>query len=108
MSRAYLINEARFKSEVLNAVQPVVVDFWAESCDHCKTVAPLLEEIRAETQGLVKVVRVNIDESPAIADHYHVESVPTLIYFANGLVHDQTVGPATKQEILAKIRALLR
>lgn len=108
MSRVYLVNETRFKSEVLNAVQPVVVDFWAESCAHCQAIAPLLEEIRVETQGLVKVVRVNVDKNPALAGHYHVETVPTLIYFANGLVHDQTVGPVSKQEILAKIRALLR
>jgi hypothetical protein len=47
-----------------------------------------------------------VDENPALAEQYHVESLPTLLYFVNGLVHDQTVGPASKQEILSKIRAL--
>jgi thioredoxin 1 len=108
MSRALHVNETTFKSEVLNARQPVVVDFWAQSVTPDQTLAPILEEIGGEVGGRLKIVRVNVEENPALAQQYHIESVPTLIYFANGFVHDQTTGPATKQEILSKIRALPR
>jgi thioredoxin 1 len=106
MSRALHINAANFKAEVLNVMQPVVVDFWAGSSDPDETLAPILEEVGGEVGGRLKIVRVNVDENPALAEQYHVESLPTLLYFVNGLVHDQTVGPASKQEILSKIRAL--
>lgn len=108
MSRTLHVNETTFKGEVLNAMQPVVVDFWGRSTSPDQTMAPVLEEIRREMGGRLKIVRVNVDDNPALADHYHVESVPTLIYFANGLVHDHSTGPATKQEILTKIQALPR
>jgi thioredoxin len=84
----------------------VLVDFWAEWCVPCKTQAPLLEEIAREQAGKVKVVKVNVDENPVLAEHYHIESIPTLIYFYNGLVHDQIVGPAEKQEIVTKLEGV--
>ena len=108
MTRALHVDENTFKGEVLNAIQPVVVDFWAASASPDQTLAPVLEEIRHEMGGRLKIVRVNVDDNPSLANHYHVESVPTLIYFLNGLVHDQTIGPASKQDILSKIRALPR
>ena len=108
MSRALHVNENTFKGEVLNAMQPVVVDFWAGSASADQTMASVLEEIRREMGERLKIVRVNVDDNPSLADQYHIESVPRLIYFLNGLVHDQTTGPATKQEIISKIRALPR
>src|ERR1700733_628422 len=86
-------NESSFKREVIDARQPVLVDFWAEWCGLCKALAPVLEEIAREQAGRVKIVKVNVDENPALAEHYHIESIPTLVYFYNGLVHDQIVGP---------------
>jgi thioredoxin 1 len=99
-------NEASFKREVINARQPVLVDFWAEDCVPCKALAPLLEEIAREHSERVKIVKVNVDENPLLAEHYHIESIPTLIYFYNGLVHGQIVGPADKQEIVTKLQAV--
>ena len=84
-------SKASFQSEVLDSTQSVLVDFWAEWCDPCKTLAPILEEIAREQAGRVKIVKVNIDECPVLAEHYHIESLPTLIYFRNGLVHDQVL-----------------
>lgn len=106
MSRTLHVNETTFKGEVLNAIQPVVVDFWARSASPDQTLAAVLEEIRREMGGRLKIVRVNVDDNPSLAGQYHIESVPTLIYFLNGLVHDLTTGPASKQEIRSKILAL--
>lgn len=96
-------NEASFKSEVLDSAQPVLVAFWTGRGDSDKTLATVLEEIAREKADRVKIVRVDVDQNPALARHYHVQSTPTLIYFANGLVHDHLVGPTDKQEIMTKL-----
>ena len=101
-------NKASFKSEVLDSTQPVLVDFWAEWCGPCKALAPVLEEIAREQTGRVKIVKVNVDEDPVLAEHYHIQSIPTLIYFRNGLVHDQVVGLTGKKEIISRLAALAK
>jgi len=100
-------NETNFKSEVLDPTQPVLVDFWAGRCGPGHTLAPVLEEIAREKAGRVKIVRVNVDQNPALARHYHVQSTPTLIYFVNGLVYDHLVGLAEKKEIVAKLEGMI-
>jgi thioredoxin 1 len=100
------INQSNFESEVLNSNRPVIVDFWAEWCGPCKMLSPLLDEIATEQAGRVKIAKVNVDENPALAAQHHIQSIPTLLYFANGLVHDQIVGVQGKKAILAKLDAL--
>jgi len=100
-------NETNFKSEVLDSTQPVLVDFWTGRCDSGHTLAPVLAEIAREKAGRVKIVKVNVDQNPALARHYHVQSTPTLLYFVNGLVHDHLVGLADKTEIMAKLEGVV-
>jgi thioredoxin 1 len=85
-----------FQSEVLDAAEPVIVDFWAEWCGPCKMIAPSLEEISTEMQGKVKVAKVNIDENPDLAARYGVRSIPTLAMFKGGEVADIKVGASPK------------
>jgi thioredoxin 1 len=100
------INEANFESEVLQSNQPVLVDFWAEWCGPCKMLAPLLDEIATEQASQVKVAKVNVDNNPALAARFGIQSIPTLLYFAGGEVHDKTVGVSGKQAILSKLEKL--
>jgi thioredoxin 1 len=100
------INETNFETEVLQSAQPVLVDFWAEWCGPCKMLAPVLDEIAVEQTGRVKVAKVNIDHNPALAARFGIQSIPTLLYFADGEVRNQTIGVAGKKAITAKLEAL--
>ncbi len=100
------LNEKNFETEVLNAVQPVLVDFWAEWCGPCKMIAPVLDEIAREQAGKAKVAKVNVDHSPGLAARYGIQSIPTLLYFAGGEVRDQTIGVTGKKVIVSKLEAL--
>src|SRR6266446_1466890 len=100
------INETNFESEVLLSNQPVLVDFWAEWCGPCKMLAPALEEIANEQAGRIKIAKVNVDENPALATRFGIQSIPTLLYFANGELRDQTIGFVSKKRIEETLDAL--
>ena len=100
------INETNFESEVLLSNQPVLVDFWAEWCGPCKMLAPVLEEIANEQVGRIKIAKVNVDENPALAARFGIQSIPTLLYFANGELRDQTIGVVSKRAIVSKLEKL--
>ena len=73
-----------FEAEVMNSSEPVVVDFWAEWCGPCRTIAPTLDEIASDLQGKVKIARLNVDENPEVTGKYRIHSIPTLMMFKNG------------------------
>ena len=100
------ITEANFEAEVLNSTQPVLVDFWAEWCGPCKMLSPVLDEIATEQAGRLKVAKVNVDQHPALAARFAIQSIPTLLYFAEGEVRHRTVGVAGKKAILSKLEDL--
>jgi thioredoxin 1 len=85
-----------FESEVLQSETPVVVDFWAEWCGPCRAVAPVLDQIAAEREDL-RIVKVNIDEEPALAQRYGILSIPTIVLFKDGEPHAAAVGAQPKR-----------
>jgi thioredoxin 1 len=97
------LNDTNFKKEALESGLPVLADFWAVWCGPCKMIAPLLEELAREYDKKIKICKIDVEESPNVATHYGIMSVPTLIFFKNGKITDQLVGSVTKQELKIKI-----
>lgn len=93
------VSDNDFESEVLKADGPVVVDFWAEWCGPCKALSPVVDEVANEMSGKVKVVKVNIDESPEAPTKFGVRGVPTLMVFKDGQVIDTRVGSMPKSQL---------
>ncbi len=100
------LTEANFASEVLNSTVPVLVDFWAPWCGPCIQLSPVIDEIANERAGKAKVGKVNVDESPALAGQFRVNSIPALIFFKGGQPAGQLVGRQPKAEILNKLDGL--
>jgi catechol 2,3-dioxygenase len=100
------VNETSFEREILQSPRPVVVDFWAEWCGPCKMLAPALDEVAREQEGRAVVAKVNIDQSPALAQRFNIQSIPTLLYFRDGVLRDQSIGVVSKKTIVSKLAAL--
>lgn len=90
-------------NKVTASTVPVLVDFWAEWCGPCRAIAPVLEELAKELNGKLKIVKVNVDEAPDIAQQFSIRSIPTLLIFKNGTVIDQSVGAMSKAALKSRI-----
>lgn len=101
------VNEGTFEREVVNSTIPVLVDFWAPWCAPCKALMPTIEGIANEMGSKIKVAKINIDESPELANQFSIMSIPTLLIFHQGKVAEQIGGTANKDKILAKLNQYL-
>ena len=90
------VNEGTFEQEVLKSEKPVIVDFWAEWCGPCHAVSPVLDRIVDERNGDLKLVKVNIDEQPELAQRFGVQSIPTIILFKDGAPAAAAIGAQPK------------
>lgn len=98
------VTDASFEQDVLKSGVPVLVDFWAEWCGPCRMVAPVLEQIAAETAGKLKIVKLNVDENPETPPKFSIRGIPTLILFKNGQVAGTQVGAAPKAQLAAFVQ----
>jgi thioredoxin 1 len=96
------VSQEDFQKEVLEAGQPVLVDFTAEWCGPCKMIDPIVSQLAQEWAGKVKVVALDVDDSPDVAIQYQVMGVPTLMLFVNGQPSQRITGYQPKDRIVAK------
>lgn len=101
------VTDATFENEVLKSTTPVLVDFWAEWCGPCKAIAPIVKEIADDNGDKLKVVKINIDESPQTPGTYGIRSIPTILMFKDGQVVSQLTGARPKGDFQELVEGVL-
>jgi thioredoxin 1 len=101
------LDSKNFKTEVVESNVPVLVDFWAAWCGPCRMIAPAIEELAEEYDGVAKIAKLDVDAEPEIAGSLGIQSIPTLLFFRNGEIVDAAVGAVPKQALADKLNALV-
>ena len=104
---AIVLNDNNFDEVVLKSKQPVMVDLWAVWCAPCRAIAPYVEQIATEYEGRALVGKVDIEQSPDVANRYGIRNIPTLLFFKGGELVNKHVGLANKATLANLLNALL-
>ena len=103
MTHPVAVTDGTFQAEVLEADTPVLVDFWAEWCQPCKMVAPVLEKIANDQEGRLKIAKVDIEANPVLANQYRIRNIPTMLLFKDGEPVEALLGFMPERRILEKV-----
>jgi thioredoxin len=108
-SKPINITDQTFEREVLQTTgRPVLVDCWAPWCPPCRLIAPLLDQLAAESNGSYRIAKVNVDENPQISSRFQISSIPTMLIFKDGKLIDRLIGAHPKQTIAERLRLATR
>ena len=97
----HYVTDDTFEPEVLQSNTPVLVDYWAEWCGPCKSIAPILDDIAKEYDGRLKIAKINFDENQQVPAKFGIRGIPTLMLFKNGNVEATRVGALSKSQLTA-------
>jgi thioredoxin 1 len=103
MGKAKTVTWASFEADVLKSEKPVLVDFWADWCGPCKSVAPIIDELAKEYRGRMVFAKVNVENNPQVATHLGIRSIPTMILFSKGEEKERMIGAFPKSHIQKRI-----
>lgn len=101
------VTDAEFEQQVLKNDQPVLVDFWAAWCGPCRALSPVMDEVAAQYNGQLKVVKMDVDRNNATAGRYGIRSIPALLLFKEGTLAEQFVGFVSKEKIDQAVTRIL-
>jgi thioredoxin 2 len=108
-SQPITITDQTFEREVLQTTgRAVLVDCWAPWCPPCRMIAPLLDQLAAESNGSYRIAKVNVDENPQISSRFQISSIPTMLIFKDGKLIDRLIGAQPKQTIAERLRVASR
>jgi thioredoxin 1 len=97
------VSDATFEADVLQAAQPILVDYWAEWCGPCKMIAPILDDLSTTYQGKLQIAKMNVDENREIPAKFGIRGIPTLMLFKDGQLAATKVGAMSKAQMIAFI-----
>ncbi|MFQ3576738.1 MAG: thioredoxin [Cytophagales bacterium] len=106
MGKALEITDANF-DEILSSGKPILVDFWAEWCGPCKMIGPVVEELASDFEGKAVIGKLNVDNNPEITSRFRVSSIPTLLFFKDGVQVDKQVGASPKSILAKKLEGIV-
>ena len=107
MSNLQSLTDANWDAEVMSSEQPVLIDFWAEWCQPCKVLTPIVEAVAEQYKGRMKFGQMNVEDNDNVPYRYNITTLPTLLIIKKGQVSEQSVGLLSKDKLIKLIDPLL-